>query len=231
MKLLVAFALFASILPLSGCGKKHAATQSAPSPALAPAPVAQAVDSTPAAPSQNPVPSQDDPERAKKEAALQYATMEDQYMNDPHAQWASSASASSTFGDDNGRKPSDVNMASNVVGAVDGRTWTNNHQDIGFDWLQVGFDKPVSATEVRVVFAAGEGAEAVNKVEVQDAQGQWVTVWSGLSDVKVDKRGPRTWFVRKFDKTSSPTKAVKITIANNVQSGYKVVDAVQLVGE
>jgi hypothetical protein len=37
--------------------------------------------------------------------------------------------------------------------------------------------------------------------------------------------------VRKFDKTKTPTKAVKITIANNVQSGYKVVDAVQLVGE
>jgi hypothetical protein len=41
----------------------------------------------------------------------------------------------------------------------------------------------------------------------------------------------RTWFVQKFDKTKFPTRAVKITIANNVQRSYKVVDAVQLVGE
>jgi hypothetical protein len=96
----------------------------------------------------------------------------------------------------------------------------------------LGFAKPVSATEVRVVFGqSGEGAEAVNKVEIEDAEGHWVTVWSGLSDVKVDRRGARTWFVRKFDKTQTPTKGVKITLANSVQRGYKNVDAVRLVGE
>jgi hypothetical protein len=158
--------------------------------------------------------------------------MEDQYINDPHAQWASSASASSIFGDDNGAKKSDdINGPDNVIGPVKSRGWMNNHQDVGFDWLQVGFEKPVFATEIRVVFDDGQGVEAVNKLEVQDAQGQWVTVWSGLSDTIPDKRGTRTWFVRKFDKTKSTTKEVKVTIANNVQRGYKVIDAVQLVGE
>jgi hypothetical protein len=99
------------------------------------------------------------------------------------------------------------------------------------DWLEASFAKPVAAKEVRVVFENGEGVEAVSKMEVQDAQGKWNTVWSGLSDVKHDQRGNRTWFVRTFEKTAYPVSAVKITIANNVERGYKVVDAVQLVGE
>jgi hypothetical protein len=222
MKHSVALILVMGTLVLSACGKKKE-----PVAQNTPAPAATTQSMTPAA-----EPSQDDAERAKKQELLDYATMEDQYINDPHAQWASSATASSTFGDDNGAKPSEVSVASNVIGPVDGKTWTNNHQDVGFDWLQLGFANPVSATEVRVVFAdGGGGAEAVNKVEVEDAAGHWVTVWSGLSDVKADRRGSRTWFVRKFDKTQTPTRGVKITLANNVQRGYKVVDAVQLIGE
>lgn len=219
MKRVIALSLIAGVVMLSGCGKKkEIAAQQAPS-------------GTPPQTVTSAAPSQDDSERAQKQALLDYATMEDQYMNDPHAQWASSASASSTFGDDNGATPSEVNAASNATGAIDGKAWTNNRQDVGLDWLQVGFDKPVLATEVRVVFVSGQGVEAVSKVEVEDAQGHWATVWSGLSDVKADPRGVRTWFVRKFDKTQAPTKTVKITIANNLERGYKVVDAVQLVGE
>jgi hypothetical protein len=222
MKNSVALTLIAGALVLSACGKKkEPVAQNTPTPAAA------THSMTPAA-----EPSQDDAERAKKQELLDYATMEDQYINDPHAQWAISATASSTFGDDNGAKPSEAYAASNAIGPVDDKNWSNNHQDVGFDWLQLGFAKPVSATEVRVVFGqSGEGAEAVNKVEIEDAEGHWVTVWSGLSDVKVDRRGSRTWFVRKFDKTQTSTKGVKITLANSVQRGYKNVDAVQLVGE
>jgi len=219
MKHAIALVLVTSVVLLCGCSKKKEVVAQQQEPAN----LSQPVTSAP--------PAQEDADRAAKQALLDYATMEDNYMNDPHAQWASSATASSTFGDDNGAQPSDVNAASNVTGAVDGKAWTNNRQDVGFDWLQVGFDKPVFATEVRVVFSNGMGVEAVSKVEVQDIQGHWSTVWSGLSDQKADERGVRTWFVRKFDKTSTPTKIVKITIANNVQRGYKTVDAVQLVGE
>ena len=140
------------------------------------------------------------------------------------------ATASSTLGDDGGKVPSDGNLAKNVIGAVNGKEWTNNHQDIGFDWLETTFAKPVNATEVRAVFANGAGVEAVNKVELQDTEGKWYTVWSGISDAKRDARGSRTWFVRTFAKTAYKAKAVKLTIANNVEHVYKVVDAVQLVG-
>ena len=44
-------------------------------------------------------------------------------------------------------------------------------------------------------------------------------------------RGGRTWLVKTFPKTATKVKAVKLTFANNVSSGYKEVDAVQLVGQ
>ena len=154
--------------------------------------------------------------------------MEDKFINDPRAQWASSATASTTFG---GKDPAENNLAKNVTGRIDGNSWTNDQQEIGFDTLEVGYDKPVTATEVRLVVPGAEGIEAITKVELQDDSGKWNTVWTGLSDVKKDTRGDRTWFVRTFAPTAYKTKAVKYTFANNVERGYKKADAAQLVGD
>ena len=228
MRHLTALTLILSSLALASCGKKPAETAAAPAPA--PAVQARAPAPAPVAETQPPAePTAEQRERARKQALLEYGAMEDQYLNDARAQWASSAKASSTFGDQDGKTPSESSLAKNVIGPVDGKGWTNNHQDIGFDWLELGFDKPVSATEVRAVFA--DGVEAVNKVELQDTDGRWFTVWSGLSEIARDERGSRTWFVRSFEKTAYKVKAVKITLANNVERGYKEVDAVQLVGD
>ena len=208
-----------------GCNKK---APDAPSSANTAA-TASVTASSPNNANQEPTEAQR--EMAQKRALMDYATMEDQFINDPHGQWASSVKASSTFGDDNNASPSSSNSADNVKGGPDGNTWTNNHQDMGFDTVEVSYAKEVSATQVRIVFQNGEGVEAVSKIELQDSAGKWNTVWSGISEQKRDERGPRTWFVRNFDKPAFKTKAVKITIANNVQRGYKVIDALQLVGE
>lgn len=170
-------------------------------------------------------------EAAEKQKLMDYATMEDAYMNDAKSQWASSAKASSTFGDEDGNTPSSSSIADNLKGKVDGTTWTNNNQDLGFDWIELGYDKPVAATEVRLVMSNGNAPESISKVELQDNDGKWNTVWSGISDVKNDERGKRTWFVKTFPKTNYQVKAVKYTIANNVSHGYKYIDAAQLVGE
>ncbi|MYM87610.1 hypothetical protein GTP91_10505 [Rugamonas sp. FT82W] len=226
MKRQVTMAILMSTLALAACHKKDkpadAPTVAAPDPAASAGPVV---------PLSAPAQTADQEEMARKQALLDYGTMEDKYLNDPKAQWAATAKASTTFGDDNGKEPSEVNVAKNVVGPSDDRSWTNNNQDKGFDWLEVGYAKPVNATELRVIFPGGQGVEAVSKVELQDADGKWNTIWSGISDVKQDKRGSRTWFVRTFDKTAYKVKGAKITIANNVQHGYKEVEAVQLVGE
>jgi len=219
-----ALCVLAVVAALSACSKK---TEEAP--------VADAGTSAPPAtqgPAQNAPaaePTQADRERAEKQAALDYATMEDSYLNDPKGQWAQSATASSVFGETGSSGPSDVNQAQNMAGKPDGREWTNDHQDMGFDTFEATFGKPVHATEVRVVFRKGN--EAVSKVELKGVDGAYTTVWSGLNEDPEDRRGSRQWFVRKFAATSNPVQSVKVTIANTVERGYKAVDAVQLVGE
>lgn len=211
---------------LFACQKKNTDTSAQASASVAPAAVAEPVKSTPSA-----EPSEEQREQEEKKKLMDYAMMEDKYINDPRAQWASGAKASSTFGDEGKSGPADSNLAKNTQGKVDGETWTNNHQDIGFDWLETTYDKAISANEVRVVFENGKGVEAISKIELQDPSGNWVTVWTGISDQKQDRRGSRTWFVRSFDKTAFKTKAVRVSIANNLERGYKAIDAVQLVGE
>ncbi|SHN43754.1 hypothetical protein SAMN05192549_11853 [Duganella sacchari] len=213
---------------LSACHKKEKTEE--PPAAATPAPAPAAAPAAPApAPAADPTPEQQ--ELAKKKSLLEYGVMEDKYLNDPRGQWATDAKASSVFGDDNGRKPSESNLPVRATGAADDHSWTNNNIDKGFDWLELSYAKPVNATEVRVVLPGGKGAEAINKVELQDTDGKWNTVWEGMSEVKRDQRGSRTWFVRTFDKTAYKVKGVKITLANNLQREYKEVDAVQLVGD
>jgi len=214
-------AIFSFVIASAGCTKKHESEDAAASPS-------SAATTTPAASTNDTAEADED--RKKKQALLDYATMEDQYINDAAGQWASSARASSFFGQSSG-STSDQSKAENAIGKPDGGTWSNDNQDMGFDWLEASFDKPVHARAVRFVFLGELGVEAVNKVELLDDQGGWHTAWSGLSDVKGDNRGRRTWFVRQFEKTPYKVKAAKITIANAVQSGYKNIDAVQLVGE
>src|SRR5690349_11871522 len=184
-----------------------------------------------AKPVANATPAADTPEArelAQKQALLDYATMEDNYLNDPKGQWAREATATTSFGESNGNV-ADSNKPKNISGKPDGETWTNDQQDMGFDKIEMVYEKPVHATAVRVVIR--DGVEAISKVELRDTKGAWSTVWSGISDVKPEANGSRTWFVRSFNATAQAVQAVRVTIANNMDRGYKVVDAVQLVGE
>jgi len=230
MKRNATIAVLISTMLLAACNKREKVEEPpapAAAPVAAPAPAAPApVAATPPAEQ-----TQEQRELARKQAALDYGVMEDKYINDPRAQWAVEAKASSVFGDDNGKIPSEVNLAKNAVGPADGHDWTNNSTDKGFDWIETTYVKPVNATEVRVIISGGAGVQAINKVELQEVDGKWNTVWTGINDVKADTRGNRTWFVRSFDKTTYKTKAVKVTYANNLDHDYKKVDAIQLVGD
>lgn len=234
MKRQVTVAVLMSTLLLVACQKRDKPEDAPAVPAPTPTTTAAAPAAAPAAPAPAVPLGEQTPEQqeaARKQTLLDYATMEDKYLNDPRGQWASSARASSVFGDENGKEPSDGNLAKNAIGPSDDRTWTNNNTDKGFDWIELTYVRPVAASEVRVIIPGGDGVEAINKVELQDTEGKWNTVWTGLSEVKRDQRGNRTWFVRSFDKTSYKAKAVKITYANNLQHDYKKIDAVQLVGD
>jgi glucose/arabinose dehydrogenase len=221
--------LILSVFALAACHKKPASPAAeAPAPAAAPAPAP-----SPAAAPAPPAAAAQDSEKAEKQAKLDYAMMEDSFLNDPKGQWAASAKASSSFGEKPEAPPEtpEKGGAWKLTDKPDGDIWNNNNQDIGFDWIELRYGKPVHATEIRAAFTGDESVESVTKVELLDADGKATTVWSGVSDQKEDRRGRRTWFVRKFEKTAQPVVAVKLTFANNVSPGYKEVDAVQLVGE
>lgn len=215
----------ACVLALAGCKKKPTeaeatAAASTPPAATTPAPAAEPAEMT-----------REQREAAEKKAKLEYATMEDGYLNDAKAQWATSAKASSSFGEKQPPEDAKESRAWRATGRADGHTWSQAEQDIGMDWLELGFDKPVQAAAVRAVFAGSDAIQAITKIELIDEAGAAQAVWSGLSEEKADKRGERTWLVKTFPKTATKIKAVKLTFANNVSSGYKEVDAVQLVGE
>ncbi len=215
---------------LISCKKHEASPPGDPAPIDTTAPAAEAEADAAAA---SPEPSEQGRERAEQQAKLEYATMEDGYINDAKGQWASAAKASSAFGDAN-TAPADSqdgNTPWQATGAPNGDNWNNNNQDIGFDWIELTYTTPVKGTEVRAVTTDNEAAESISKIELIDTDGAAHTIWSGLSETQQDARGARTWVVHKFDVTPYQVKSVKLTFANNVASGYKQVDAVQLIGE
>lgn len=237
------YALLLPALLLAACAKKAPApapTTDAPAApaAAAPAPAPAAAPSAAPAPApaqatagNGPLPtpqintenmSDEQKEMAKRQAKLDYSNMEDGYINDASAQWASAANATSSYG--SGYAPV------LATGKVDGKYWSTNNSDVGFDSIEVSFDKPVNATQLRVAISDGYGLEGITKLELQDTDGKWNTVWSGVNMVKTDKRGARTWLVQPIDKTSYKAKAARITKSNNVTTERLEVDAVQLVG-
>jgi hypothetical protein len=167
--------------------------------------------------------SDEQKEIAKRQAKLDYSNMEDGYINDANAQWAATASATSTYG-------GSTYEPANATGKVDGKSFATKGSDVGFDSLEVTFEKPVNATQLRVAISDGYGMEGITKLELQDTEGKWNTVWSGVNTVKVDKRGNRTWFVQPIEKTSYKAKGARITKSNNVTTDRLYIDAVQLVG-
>ncbi|MES3020811.1 MAG: hypothetical protein V4857_04420 [Pseudomonadota bacterium] len=221
MKTIVA-ALLVPVALLTACKKEtdpvppqaNTVVLATPAPEAAPAAAAAA----PAAPAEL---TDEQKEMARKQGQLDYATMEDGYLKEPLGQWATGATATSTYSSNDPIK---------ATGKIDGEYWQSNGGDVGFDSIELSFSKPVSATEVRAAFDQGDGIGGVTKVELQDTNGKWNVVWSGVSDVKHDDRGRRTWFNRTFPKTSYKAKGVKYTMMNT--GGIKPeIDAVQLLGE
>ena len=222
----------ATTLVMMGCSKKTEAppaegTEAPAAELTSPATTSSAQEPAPAV-----EPSEAERERAQKQALLDYSTMEDKYINDPRAQWAVAATASSSFGDASKEPPGSQASSTpwQATGPPNGSPWTNNNQDIGFDWLEASFARPVAATEVRVVMS-GSIVGTVSKLELVDTDGKYHDVWAGIDETRPDDRGSRTWFVRTFAATPYKAAGVKITVANAMNTGYKEIDALQIVGD
>ena len=238
----MALALALGLL-MAGCAKKQAevsstsapATPAAPSAPAAPAAPSQAAPAAPATAAPAAAPAASAPsadagvaETTAKLAAVEWALKQEEIKNDPDGQWASEATASSSYNDaqgDAGWSPKQATGAPNVDKySDDGHAWAPKTQDGGIEWLDLKYLKPVHAAEVRVRESLGSGA--VIKVELFDEAGAAHTVWQGVDPTK-----ELNYLILKFKTTDYRVNRVKVTLATNVIPGWNEIDAVQLVGK
>jgi Ni/Co efflux regulator RcnB/ribosomal protein L31 len=220
-KLVYLLIVFAFVI--SSCGKKVETTKEKSTPQQSEQPSIQQKQQD----SLNAVKEQMDREKKVKEALE-----EEKIIKDTLGQWATGANASSTYQDHTGK---DTWSAEQMIGVPDvdsygdnGKAWTSKEQEKGVEWVQLTYEKPVNASEVRVRQTYNPGT--IIKVELIDTKGKSHTVWEGLDKTKYEPDRIQ-YFFAKFNKTDFKTKTIKLTLATNSLPGWKEIDAVQLVGE
>jgi hypothetical protein len=199
-----------------------AAPAAAPAVAAAPATPAAIVATAAAAP-----PAAVDREAARKQAQIEWALKQDEIKSDANGQWATAATASSTFNDAKGNASYSPNQATGEPNvqtySTTSQAWSSKTADSGIEWIELTFARPVHATAVRVRESSGSGA--VIKIELFDEKGVAQTVWSGADSTK-----ELNYLIAEFPKTAFKSNRVKVTLATNIVAGWNQIDAVQLVG-
>ena len=226
------FCFVAAALLIAGCKSKTdkptastppAATQPAAPSQPSSAPASSAPASAAAAD-----PNAATVEESKKLSAIDWALKQDEIKHDPNGQWATDASASSSYNDakgDDGWSAMQVTGAPNVEHyGDDGKAWAPKVADGGIEWLDLKYAKAVNATEIRIRESCGSGA--VIQVELFDEQGIPHKIWHGT-----DPTQELNYFVLKVPPTNYKTNRLKITLATNAVPGWNEIDAVQLVGK
>jgi hypothetical protein len=215
---------------VAACGKKAEVPESEPAAQEAStAEIAAPAAVEEAAPAPTDEASPEAQERARKQAALDYSTMENNYITDAKGQWAASGKASASYAENAEGTGVRFGSPNAAAGAPDSTAWTPKQTQIGIDWLEVSFATPVAATELRMVMTDGVGS--VSKIEVIDTEGKAHEVWSGIDETQPDKRGDRTWYVTKLAAAPHKVSGARYSFAHALNTSNKYVDAVQLVGE
>jgi hypothetical protein len=106
--------------------------------------------------------------------------------------------------------------------------WCPENKNVGTDWLEVSFAKPVHATEVRV--RQNDAAGAITKIEAIEPDGTAHVWWEGVDPYVAPAVREIAWFAVRVPRTPYLVAKVKITLNLASGPGYKEIDAVQLVG-
>jgi hypothetical protein len=149
-------------------------------------------------------------------------------LADPAGQWAVSATAGTKYGKTQ-YSPAQATGAPNI--SVPGNSpdaWCPESKNSGTDWLEVVFQKPVHATEVRV--RQNDSAGAITKIEAIEPDGTAHVWWEGVDPYKAPAVREIVWFAVRVPATDYLVARVKITLNLAASTGWKEIDAVQLVG-
>lgn len=211
---------------LAACGKHKDAEQAATNDESA-----NAVASPPAAAASS-ASSEEDPEVAKRQAAMNFALMEQKIKDDPQGQWAVTADASSTYNNAKDQQSYSAWQATGIPNVEHygdtSESWASKDADAGIEWLEVAFAKPVRASGIRIRQNNAPGA--IIKVELIDEKKNRHTVAEGLDTTRYE---PNTisWFEKQFEVTPYVVTGARITLASNAVPGWNEIDAVQLIGQ
>lgn len=149
---------------------------------------------------------------------------------DPTGQWAAMATASSQYGQSK-YAPTQATGAPNIALGMAGDNpdaWCPAAKNEGTAWLEVTFAKPVRATEVRVRQNNAPGA--ITKIEAIEPDGTAHVWWEGVDPYQQPAIREIAWFAVRVPQTAYRVAKVKITLDLTAITGWKQIDAVQLVG-
>ncbi len=212
---------------LAACGKHKDAEQEAASDASA-----TAATSAPVSAAASSASSEEDPEVAKRQAAMNFALMEQKIKDDPNGQWAVTADASSVYNNAKDQQSYSAWQATGIPNVErygdTSESWASKDADAGIEWLEVGFAKPVRASGIRIRQNNAPGA--IIKVELIDDKKNRHTVAEGLDTANYEAH-TISWFEKQFEATPYVVTGARITLASNAVPGWNEIDAVQLIGE
>jgi hypothetical protein len=139
-------------------------------------------------------------------------------------QWASSATASSQYGD-SGWAASAATGAPDTTDCGDHMTAWASLEYTTQEWLEVGFSTAVVPS--KIVIHETYNPSAIVEVEVKDTSGNYHTVWTGNAGAVSEC--PREFTVT-VSGVSQKVNAVRISLDQSVTGNWNEIDAVQLVG-
>jgi len=138
------------------------------------------------------------------------------------SQFASSASATSNI------NSAAYNASRSVIGAEKTTgEWYSAGPRVGDVTMTTGFASAKYASELKIHSGASYGTGHVKKIELQDTDGNWHTVWTGSQNST--KVGARYENEFSFAKTDYLVKAARFVMDTNKTAQYSNVDAVELV--
>jgi len=203
-----------------------------PLPAVAPAPEAPPAPvpgPTPVAAIPAPPPAS--PVSAKQQVGSLVAAAEltdAKVAQDADGQWAATATAGSQYGKvgysaAKATGAPDVPVVGNSPDA-----WCPANKNKGTDWLELTFATPAHAVEVRI--RQNDTVGAIAKVEAIEPDGTVHVWWEGVDPYQRSAVREIVWFTVRVPRTDYLVAKVKVSLDLTVVTGWKEIDAVQLVG-
>jgi hypothetical protein len=141
-------------------------------------------------------------------------------------QWASDATASSQYGEEDYSALQATGAKNTAVAGDYGTAWASSDADGGEETLELTYDVPVHPSAVAVYESYNPGA--ITTIEVYDADNEeWVVIYEG--DAAPIEDASRL-FVPDITPVDFVTNQVRLTLDTSAVEGWNEIDAVELFG-